>query len=206
MNNTSKSRMVVAASMLGLPAGPSYDTFTLNSLSCPGLCKLKGVNAAQDWDIRKGYGLSWATVVPAGEQLSKVEFSVKIWEGDQWQAFLGFANLVLTRPVPTTNGSPHPKALGFSHPVASGPPFGVDAVVVADVNWREQGDDDDFFMLDISLLEWRPPQAAPARPDSSTPSVEAPIPTAQDKLDVELIDSINTTHGLAGTLAALVGR
>jgi hypothetical protein len=195
--------MTVAPSMANLPAGPGYDVFYLNGAPCPGLCKLKACNAAQDWDVRKGYGLSWATIVPSGEQLSKVEFSVKIWEGDQWNAFLGFASLYLSRPAPAQPGTTAPKSFGFSHGVASGPPFNVDAVVVLDVNWVEQGDDDDFFMVGISLLEWRPPIPAPPRPDQATPAVESAIPTAQDKLDVQTLAAVSTLNGQLETLQGL---
>lgn len=164
--------------------GDQADFFTLSGEPCPGLCTLTSVNAAQGWDIREGYGLSWATLVPKGEELSKLEFEVEIWTKADSVAFDAYAAKYLSRPAPAQPGTMKPKSFGFTHDQASAPPYSVSSVVVLDVTYlgqREAGK----VAHKITLLEWRPPLPAPARPDQSTPPTDTGMPAATDALGQE---------------------
>ncbi len=164
--------------------GPQADYFMLSGEQSPGLATLTSCNAAQDWDIRRGYGLSWATLVPAGEQLSKVEFDVDIWTSSDSRAWDAFSAKYLSRPAPAQPGTTKPKSFGFSHDQASAPPYNVSAVVVLDVTYlgqREAGK----VSHRVSFLEWRLPLPAPLRPDQSTPPADTGMPAATDALGAE---------------------
>lgn len=175
----------IASSGAGIRGlGPQADTFSLSGENCPGRCTLTGVNAAQGWEIRAGYGLSWATLVPKGEELSKVEFDVDIWTADDSALFDAFAAKYLARPAPAQPGTTAPKSFGFLHDQASAPPYEVTSVVVLDVTYlgqRETG----MVGHHVSLLEWRQPLPAPKRPDQSTPATDTGMPAAKDALDQE---------------------
>ena len=189
-----------AALIRGL--GPQADTFTLSGDECPGLCTLTACNAAQDWDIRKGYGLSWATLVPSGEQLSKVEFEVKLWTSNDSALFDAFAAKYLARPVPAQPGTTQPKSFGFNHDQASAPPYNVSSVVVLDVTYLGQVEDG-MVAHRISLLEWKQPLPAPARPSQTTPSTDTGMPAATDAIGSETNAAVEDHKALEAQNAGL---
>ena len=183
-------RPLIAISTDGLPLGPAADTFTLSGTPCPGLCELTACDAPQEWDIRQGYGLSWATTVPKGEGLSKPVFTVKIWDGlQQDPAWVDFCSQFLSRPAPATPGTVQPKSFGFFHPVASRPPHNVTAVVVLDCKFQGH---DGFGMLtwEISFLEWKQPLPAPPKPNQATPAAPNGPPAAEDGLGQATLNSL----------------
>jgi hypothetical protein len=171
-----------AAGIRGL--GPQADFFTLSSTRSPGIARLMSCNAAQAWDVKKGYGLNWATVVPMGEELTKLVFRIEIWTAEQSALWDTFAATYLSRPVPPPSGTNDPRSFGFSHEEASGPPFNVVSVVVLDVRWLGPTEDN-MKVYEVELLEWRKPVAAPGSVNTSTPAVEQPMPTAQTKQEQE---------------------
>lgn len=191
---------VLATSAKGIRGlGPQADFFTLSGDKSPGIAELISCTAVQDWDIRKGYGLSWATIVPAGEKLSKVVFRVKIWKDTQSGDWDTFAAKYLARPAPAQPGSTLPKSFGFAHDQASAPPYNVSAVVVEDVHYLGQIEPG-MVAHEIQFLEWKQPLPAPPRPDQSTPPVEGGLPPAQDKLGQEQNDATQTLLSLEAQL------
>jgi hypothetical protein len=176
---------LIATSSAGLPVGPQSDTFTLSGQACPAMCELMSCDAPQEWDVRKGYGLSWATVVPSGEGLSKPVFEARIWEGQQQDpAWVAFCSQFLSRPAPASQGTTTPKSFGFFHPIASRPPHNVTSVVVLDCKYKGESEDG-LLTWEISLLEWAQPRPAPPKPGQSTSAVGSGPPAAEDALGAE---------------------
>jgi hypothetical protein len=168
---------VSAAGIRGI--GPQADFFTLSGEQSPGLATLESVNAAQGWDIRKGMGLDFATVVPAGEELSKIVFKIDLWTTQDSQDFDAYAAKYLSRAAPAPPGLATPKALGFTHDQASAPPYNVSAVVILDVAYLGQTEAG-MVSHRVSFLEWRPPKPAGKRMDQSTPPTDTGMPAATD--------------------------
>ena len=182
--------------------GPQADFFTLSGEQSPGLATLTGCNAAQAWDIRRGYGLMWATIVPSGEELSKLVFKVDLWTAGHSKAWDQFAAKYLSRPAPATPGTTSAKSYGFTHDQASAPPYNVGAVVVLDVVYLGQTEAG-MVSHEVHLLEWRPPKPTGPRPDQQTPAVEAGLPTATDKLGQEQNDATTEVLQLESVNAGL---
>lgn len=182
--------------------GPQADYFKLSGDKSPGKATLVSVDAAQGWDIREAYGTSWATVVPKGEQLSKVDFEVELWTAQDSGLWDAFAAKYLSRPAPAQPGTTAPKSFGFSHDQASAPPYNVNAVVVQAVTYlgqREAG----VVAHRVSLLEWKKPLPAPARPPQSTPPTDTGMPAATDALGQEQNSATSDLNDATSQLAAL---
>jgi|HubBroStandDraft_2_1064218.scaffolds.fasta_scaffold05596_2 hypothetical protein len=168
-------------------------------------------DAPQEWDIRKGYGLSWATVVPSGEGLSKPVFEVRIWEGQQQDpAWVAFCSQFLSRPAPgassatSTGGAVTTKSFGFFHPIASRPPHNVTAVVVLDCKYKGESDDG-LLTWQVELLEWRQPLPAPPKQTQATPSTPAGPPAAEDALGAELNQAVTANQGALESYNSIPG-
>ncbi len=195
--------IIVAPNASGLPLGPQSEYFTLSGFQSPGQAILQSCDATQGWDIRKGYGLMWANIVPAGEELTVVVFRIKIWTDSQYQDWLTFGTEFLSRPAPAPAGTTKTKAFGFWHLLASAPPYNVTDVVVLKVTALKYEPSEDCLVAEVHLLEWKQPLPAPQRPDQGTPSVEGGLPTAQDKIDAETNSAVEDGKSLETQAAAL---
>jgi hypothetical protein len=80
------------------------DTFSINNDNCPGKCVVHGAGTPREWDIRKGYGLSGATVVFMGMTLSKFEIDVTIFTQQDYLDFLVFFAKYLRREAVQSGG------------------------------------------------------------------------------------------------------
>ncbi len=173
-----------ATTSAGLPVGPEADYFTLSGDRSPGKCEIEDGDAEQGWEVRKGFALMWATIVPAGEELTTLVCRIDLWTGQHYQDWLAFAAKYLSRPAPAQPGTTQPKSYGFSHIIASAPPYNVTSVVVRKVTFLKQVRPG-LFSAYVYLLEWKPPIPAPPRPDQSTPPVQGGLPSAEDALGAE---------------------
>jgi hypothetical protein len=181
--------------------GPQADFFTLTGAQSPGFAKLLSCNAAQSWDLRKAFGTNWATLVPAGEELSKVSFEVWLWTADDSTAFDAYALAYLQRPVQTAAGTDpsQVKALSFTHDQASAPPYNVTAVVVADVVYMNN--DDGIVKHRVEFIEWKQPLPAPPAPNQATPASPNGPPAATDALGAETNQITSQADALEDQLA-----
>jgi hypothetical protein len=208
---------IIAASSQGLPVGAQADTFTLNSVACPGLCTLTSCEANTAWDVREAYGFNFATIVPKGEKLTEPTFTVELWEGTvQYPAWLSFAQQYLSR-VPTASSPATPgsdtssqpsvasRAFAFSHVIASAPPFSVTAVLVQSVSYKGRGDGGSF-LFEVKLLEYKQPAAAaPVVTGQQAPAVGGGPPAATDALGAEQNDASDTLSNRLNTYNSIPG-
>ena len=174
----------LAASASGIRGlGPQADTFYLGGSPCPLFSELVpgSLRIATEYDIRRGYGLNWATVVPAGVKLAVMKFHIHIWtaaHSETWDSW----STILARPQPQA-GSVALKALGFFHDAASGPPYGVQSVLVTEVAFLGQIEPG-HTAHEIELLEWKQPLPAGPKPTQTTPATSNGPPQASDALGV----------------------
>lgn len=175
---------------------PHADTFLLGGQPCPGKATLIAGDSPRPWDIRKGYAMSGATVVPAGDDLSHPVFAVEMWDPADWPLFQAFAAKYLAKSVRFKPGTVVPVALGIYHPVLASPPWLITEVVVENVTVPKQ-DDTGMWMLEIHFLDYRKVKPAPPKPDAAFATTQTPIPSATDKLSAETVALTTRLQNLA---------
>jgi hypothetical protein len=150
-----------------------YDYIVLAGQRSPGLCDVSGASAPREWDIRKGYGLSGATVVYTGDGLAKFTVRLFFWETshfDEWERFR-----VLVKKPPR---GVRPKAQDIAHPFLE--ELGITSAVVEDeLQWTQP--EPGLFAKDIKFLQYRAPLPTLAKPDGS--QSKANEPTAQTEAE-----------------------
>jgi len=188
-------------SLVGRGAIPvARDYILIGGDRSPGVVTVDSCDSPRGWDIRKGYALSGATVVPTGDELSTVELTFGFWTADQITAWQAFAAKYFDKAVRLIPGSLTPKALSIQHPVINGAPLRVTEVVVKDCS-ALQNDGTGFWTARVVLLQYRKPQPALAKPPAAIPAAQQPKPTAQDAQDRE-IQQLLVEHQAAADAAA----
>jgi hypothetical protein len=175
---------------------PHADTFLINGSPCPGKATLIAGGSPRPWDIRKGYALSGATVVPAGDDLSKPHFRIELWDPADYTAWLAFANLNFAKSVRFKPGTTIPLALGIYHPVLSASPYFVNSVVVEDVTALVQ-DEYGMWTCEVHFIEYRKPKPALARPDAAFHPTQKVATTAVGALQAALVAKTARLSNLA---------
>jgi hypothetical protein len=150
-----------------------YDYFTLAGERSPGLCDVSGANAPREWDIRKGYGLSGASVVYTGDGLAKFTIRLFFSETEHFNAWESFRRLIAKPPRGT-----RPKAQDIGYPFLA--ELGITSAVVEDeLQWTQP--EPGLFAKDIKFIQFRAPLPMLAKPDGS--QSRSNEPTAQTEAD-----------------------
>jgi hypothetical protein len=189
---------IIAANSSGLP---NQDYFVLGGGQSggtgvsPGKCVVRGPNAPQGWDVRKGTALSYATLVPSGAEVQKFTIVVTVWSGSQYDTWKIFAGRYLVRAAVVVPGTISAKALSIVHPMLNDPPFLISECVVNDVVALEESDEG-WYSYEIQFLGYRKPIPAIGKPAAAIPVAQQPQPTAEDKV-------IAANTALIGRLAGL---
>lgn len=183
---------------------PARDYIVIGGDKSPGKATIRGLNSPRAWDIRKGYGLSGATVVPAGDELATFSVLFEFFDAggtgvqktaDQLQAWYAYAAKYFDKSVRLVPGSNVPKALGIDHPILAAPPHRVTEAVVKDVSQLEQ-DDYGGWSAEVFFLQYRKAKPALAAPNAAIPAAAKPTPTAEDEADREMAAKLATLKGL----------
>jgi hypothetical protein len=183
--------------ILGGDGFPAQDYLLLGGDRSPGKVTLRGANSPRGWDIRKGYALSGATVVPSGDELADgIKALFEFWAASQISAWYAFAAKHLSKTVRLLPGSIQPRALGIYHPVLAAPPISITEVVVKDVTGLEP-DGYGGWSCEVHFLQYRKPKPALAAPAAAIPAVAAAAPTAQDAADLEMQRKLAQFQALA---------
>lgn len=164
----------------GLPAA---DAITVAGAPAPGKWTLIRAPKIYGWDIRQGYGLSGATVVPKGDELVAPRFLVELWTGLDYQLFQAFRSAFLKKALVGVAGSPVAMALGIDHPELKA--LGCTSVVVREVN-PLLNDGWGVYQCEVEFLQYRPPAPALSKPNAAIPDTTPPAPTAQTQTEIEL--------------------
>jgi hypothetical protein len=150
----------------------------------PGVAKIKGAGSPRDWDIRKGYGFSGASLVFTGTSLSEFDVDIFIWEPEHWLLWEAFSAL-LTNPPPPPGVLP--TSLAIDHPLLNKKPWLITKVVVKDISSWEVSDLG-LWSLSIKFIQYRKAMPALLPPLEGPPGAGvAPVPlTAQQKINAAL--------------------
>lgn len=156
------------------------DFILLGGYKSPGLCDVSGAGSPRKWEQRPGYGLSGATVVFLGNQLS--EFSIKFrlygdpkvpdpdWE--QWNTFE--AGVLMKAPT-----GKRPKALDIWHPALER--LKIKTVGVTDVGQPYQSDDGEWT-IEVKFIQYAKPKITLAKPDGAKATPTDPYDKVIDNL------------------------
>lgn len=183
---------------------PARDYIIIGGDKSPGKATIRGLNSPRAWDIRKGYGLSGATVVPAGDELATFSVLFEFFDAggsgvqktaDMLQAWYVYASKYFDKSVRLVPGSNVPKALGIDHPILAAPPHRVAEAVVKDVSQLEQ-DELGGWSTEVFFLQYRKPKPALAAPNAAIPAAAKPAPTAEDEADREMAAKLATLKSL----------
>lgn len=184
--------------ILGGATFPTDDFIYLAGDKSPGKVTIRGANSPRGWDIRKGYGLSGATVVPSGDELAEgIVCLFEFWLPEQIDEWIAFAAKHLDKSVRLVPGSLKPKALGIYHFVLAAPPIRITEVVVKDCTQLEQ-DEFGLWSCEATFLQYRKPKPALAPPSAAIPAAGTAAPTALDAADREMQAKLAQFQALAG--------
>jgi hypothetical protein len=176
---------------------PEQDYIILDGVKSPGRATISGAGKPREWDIRKGYGYSGATVTFTGEGLSKFEVLIELWLPKHFAEWNRFSKHVLSKS-PRRGVSGKSPSLKIEHPVLEMDPLKITDVVIEDVSQFEQ-DDEGMWSCKIKFIQYRAPLPALASAGAPTPSVSATIPrTAEDAVEIEISRLTSQFNNLAG--------
>jgi hypothetical protein len=163
VSNTGQLPPRLAGGMLGdpfNPAGtnfPAADSFTVAGYLMPGKWTLTSADKVFGWQINKAYGLSGATVFPAGDELVVPKFHGEIWADADAAEFKFIRKILLIKPT-FIGASGAVNALGIDHPELK--IVGVTAVVVQKIGVLTHAGKGKW-VADIEFLQYRSPIPAP---------------------------------------------
>lgn len=166
------------------------DYLVLDGIRSPGVVTVSGGALKRQWDKRKGYGTTGATLVYTGDDLSDFDATFTFWQWDDGQRdeWLAFAKAVLVKP-PTAKGAKtvSPKAQRIEYWQLNDPPVSITSVVVVDVGQPDTSDETGLVTVKVKFSQYRAPSAALGKPKgTNVPAVKKKPPTAQDQQDLQI--------------------
>jgi hypothetical protein len=166
------------------------DTIWINGTVAPGQWILQPGYKEYGWQIQQGFALSGATVFPKGDELMVAPFLIRLWDVDprspnnQYPAWLDFRARFLKKAVYTVAGALVGTALGVVHAELNA--MGGTQWVVKRVPWLTNNGKGLWTGV-CELLQYRKPLPALNKPNPAIPGASTPVPTAQDKLQAQIL-------------------
>jgi hypothetical protein len=156
------------------PLRSPIDYVVLAGRRSPGLAELQGFSSPRRWDERRGYALSGGTLVFRGIGLSRGKLLLRLLSEQDFEDWRAWSEIVQRPPL-----GERARSLEIQHPILED--LGIRAVVVEDVKQPAQTADGEWT-VEIALIEWRRPQLALSRPDSSEDRPPEPADPAERAL------------------------
>lgn len=175
---------------------PAQDFLVIGGDKSPGKCEISNTHSPRPWDIRQGYALSGATLVPKGDEPATFAIRFSLWLPSQVPGWYAFAAKYFDKSVRLVPGTLTPKALTVGHPQLSAPPLRVTAAVVNDATALEPDGYGLWFAI-VFFTQYRKPKPALSPPDAAIPAAAAPQPTAQDQADKDIQTKLAQVKALA---------
>lgn len=160
---------------------------TLAGFKMPGQWLLTGCEVISGWEIRAGNYLTGATLVPSGDPLTEITYSIRIWTSNDAGIYRQLLGTILKKPVIqitgtsgiiTTNVST--AVIGIDDPSLKD--VGITEVVVKSrtplINPLVTSGGKGPWTATVKFLQWRAPIPALPIPDQTTPDPGALTPSA----------------------------
>lgn len=166
-----------------------FDYIILAGKMSPGLCDVSGAASPRDWDVRKGYGLSGATVVYTGDGLAEFTVRLFLWESTHFQAYSTWKTLI-KKTAPNVK----PRAMDIQHPYLAD--LEITSVVVADTLQMQQPTPG-LWTKDIKFKQYKKPLPQISKPtDNSMSKPNEPIAqTDAEKQIAALVAQVKALNG-----------
>lgn len=146
-----------------IPTSAEHNYVVVTGIASPGRAQFTGVSTNYKWDVQPSYGMSGATQIFRGRDISKFTLTVTMWRLDHFAQWAVFAKL-LEPPSPTK-----PLVVSMSHPVLAA--AGISAVAVESVGQPER-QPSGLWVATIKLMDYRPPVRALVKPRGAIPAVD----------------------------------
>lgn len=143
------------------------DFIILAGQRSPGLATIVGAGSPRDFDKRRGYGLTGATLIFRGNNLSEFKVLLRLITVQHWVDWYAWAPIV-QKPPPGAR----PRALDIEHPQLA--PLGIRSVQIKDVLQAVQTVDGEWT-IEIQMIEYHRPQPALQRIDGSDARSTDPV-------------------------------
>jgi hypothetical protein len=137
-----------------MPAAPpfwnddptSWDTVVIGGVTLPGLARIEGLELASKWDVKEAPGSDGATETYQGYTPAAFQIVLRMWERDQWLAFLKLATRFRPRPGKNT-----PDPVDVVHPELA--VWGISRAIVRKLKPKKSTD---FYDVAFDMLEYFP--------------------------------------------------
>lgn len=173
---------------------PAVDTVFIGADESPGQATILSGKQPSDWDERKGYGLTGATLWPKGDPLGTFAIRFDIWLESDYQKWLAYYTKYFAPEAKLiTPGSLTPAALTIVHPVLA--QLGLQQCVVTD---REQLTKDEYGLWSQTIHFKKYKKPVPAKQPSTAviPAAAVPQTVAMTALERELETKSTELGGL----------
>lgn len=188
---------------LSYAEGATFESLSLAGVPMPGQWLLTQCTREYGWEIRKGNGLSGATLVPIGDPLIEITFQIKIWTSTDAAFFLQAQKQILKKPAFAVPGTGEFAGFGISQPQLAS--VGVDTVVIKSItplmNPLVTSGGKGPWTATVVFLEYRQPIAAIKKPNQRIPDKAPPTINAKAAVDIE---TVNLSQTLTAHSAMLV--
>jgi hypothetical protein len=146
------------------PYEQPVDVATVAGRRTPGLCEIENAGSPRQWDERRGYGVSGATLVYRGLRLASFTMKLRLYTEADWKAWHEFAPTIARPPT-----GERAQALDVVHPILE--EVGIRSAVVEDVLAPRQTADGEWT-IEVRWKEFRRPVVtATAVTDSASSTV-----------------------------------
>jgi hypothetical protein len=151
----------------------------------PGLCEIQRAGSPRQWDERRGYGVSGATLVYRGLRLATFTMLLRLYEESDWTAWEEFRPTVARPPT-----GERAQALDIVHPLLED--AGIRSAVVEDVLAPQQTGDGEWT-VEIHWREFRAPvvTTTPVQSSSTSTVVEGNAALAREHAIDQRIATMN---------------
>ncbi|MGZ3454446.1 MAG: hypothetical protein ACXWUG_20255 [Polyangiales bacterium] len=137
-----------------MPAAPpfwnddpeSWDTAVVGGVQLPGLARIDGLELASKWDVKEAPGTDGATETYQGYTPSSFTLLLRMWERDQWTAWLGLVPKFRPRP-----GKESPDPVEVVHPELAA--WGIARAIIRKLKPKKS---DDVYEVSFDMLEYFP--------------------------------------------------
>lgn len=165
------------------PSSQELNFVVVNGVQSPGRAQLTQVKAPYNWDVQPGYGLSGARTIYRGRGIAKPQLTLAFWEREHFIAWPAFRKLI--EPPKTSK----PFVVQMRHPLLSDAE--IEAVSVESIGAPERAPGGGLWLVQIQLIEYRPPAPVLVKPRGAIPSPEKGKPlTPKTEADIALAEAI----------------
>jgi len=160
------------------PITDPIDYVLIKGRKSPGLADVAGASNPENWDERRGYGFSGATIIYTGAGLANFSVTLRLYTEQDWADWNAWKELVAKPPTTRI-----PKALDIWHPLLED--LGIKSVVVKERHQPEQTDDG-VWSVKIDFKQSRRRKFTLVKPEGSEATSDDPVDKLIENLSAQV--------------------